>query len=406
MPSWLMGSINKDAVTTGKQEMTAAGRAFISYWLVSEVFDKFFHPDLEPTLSSQLKSIHTNIRRFAPLPQTPEEEDYLTAKVVNWRLSTLEGLSETLRAPSCATNRANLTDKLKEGLVAAVSNHLHEPAPPDLEGGVHMIIELVVSMAIHLPLESRDVQIEYFPPGHSIMQEHMKMETGIPPLTYSAADDAAERLSMRSAHSDITDTADSTTTHDKASSKGRSMLSAITGQSRSKDAKSGERKQAGATGSSSSLNMQRPESSQGMKDKHAAGEDGGRHRRSSSREECASKGTGIWDDLRSDGQRLAIYLRQLAAMTAVSAAVWEQPINSPSCFPRSTPSPGRITPRTCAGASERRAGILFYIYHLFKHTPFDTLLGDDDDGYFHGDGACARGSRVETVMVHICCSRI
>ena len=39
IPSWLLSSVNKDAVATGKQEMTAAGRAFISCWLVEEVFD-------------------------------------------------------------------------------------------------------------------------------------------------------------------------------------------------------------------------------------------------------------------------------------------------------------------------------------------------------------------------------
>jgi hypothetical protein len=263
VPSWLMSSVNKDAVATGKQEMTAAGRAFISYWLVAEVFDKYFHPDLEPTLSAQLKSIQTNIRRYAPPTQTAEEEEYLTAKVVNWRLSTLEGLQESLRSPSCAKNRTHLTDKLKEGLVAALAAHLQDPPPSDLEGGVHMIIELVVSMAIHLPLESRDVQIEYYMPGYSFFQEQMKLESGIPPLTLSAADDAAERLSMRSANSDITDNTDMSNTHgDKTTSKGRSMLSAITGKQGKSG--SGERKQTGAGGSSSSLN--RPESSQGMKD--------------------------------------------------------------------------------------------------------------------------------------------
>ena len=60
---------------------------------------------------------------------------------------------------------------------------LNDPAPPDLAGGVPMMVELAVSIAQHLPLESREVHIEYFPPGHSIVAEHMKMESGIPPLT-------------------------------------------------------------------------------------------------------------------------------------------------------------------------------------------------------------------------------
>lgn len=269
VPTWLMGSVNKDAVATGKQEMTAAGRAFISHWLVTEVFDKYFHPDLEVNLSTQLKNIQTNIRRYAPQPQTAEEEEFLIAKIVNWRLSTLEGLTESFRSSSCAKNRAHLTDALKTGLVSAVAAHLHEPAPSDLDGGVHMIIELVVSMAIHLPVESRDVQIEYYMPTWPINGEHMKLESGIPALTLSAADDAAERLSMRSAHSDITDNTDGggATQHggDKSSKSSR-MLSAFTGTGRSgkEGGKEQARKQAGATGSSSSLN--RPDSSQGMKD--------------------------------------------------------------------------------------------------------------------------------------------
>ena len=258
IPPWLVTSVNKDAVATGKQEMTAAGRAFISCWLVEEVFDKHFHPDLESALSAQLRSIQKNIRRFAPPAQTSEEEDYLTAKVVNWRLSTLEGLQEALRSPQCPTNRAQLTDTLKEGLISALAVHLQDPPPSDLEGGVHMIIELVVSIAIHLPLESRDVVIEYFVPGHGIVSDQMKVESGIPPLTVSIADDAADRASMKSAASDITDMTD----HDGTGgqSKKRSMLSALTGDRKNK----GAGKATGASGSSSSLH--RPESSQGKED--------------------------------------------------------------------------------------------------------------------------------------------
>ena len=265
VPSWLANSVNKDAVATGKQEMTAAGRAFISFWLVEEVFDKFFHPDLEPTLSAQLRTIQKNIRRYAPPAQTAEEEEYLTAKVVNWRLSTLEGLQESLRSAQCAQNRAHLTDELKNHLVQSLAVHLVDPPPSDLEGGVHMIIELVVSIAIHLPLESRDVQIEYFMPGYSIMQDQMKLETGIPPLTMSIAEDSAERGSVKSSVSEVTDNTEGSNTHDDQTSSKRSrMLSALTGRDKPKDQRGEQRRHAGAGGSSSSLN--RPDSSQGSKD--------------------------------------------------------------------------------------------------------------------------------------------
>ena len=262
IPSWLVSSVNKDAVATGKQEMTAAGRAFISCWLVEEVFDKYFHPDLETTLSAQLRSVQKNIRRYAPPAQTTEEEDYLTAKVVNWRLSTLEGLQDALRAPQCPANRAQLSDTLKEGLVNAISVHLTDPAPADLEGGVQMIIELVVSIAIHLPLESRDVVIEYYMPGHSIATEFMKLESGIPSLTVSVADDAADRASMKSGMSDATDATDNPdapTTN--SGGKKRSMLSALTGDRKGRNAAAQGKHAAGSTGS-----LQRPESQSGRDD--------------------------------------------------------------------------------------------------------------------------------------------
>ncbi|KAI5357685.1 hypothetical protein Slin14017_G116980 [Septoria linicola] len=258
IPHWLVASVNRDAVATGKQEMTAAGRAFISNWLVDEVFHKYFHPDLEPSLSAQLRSIQMNIRRYAPLAQSTEEEEYLTSKVVNWRLATLDGLAETLRSPQCPENRQRLTDSLKDGLVSALAQHLQDPPPSDLEGGVHMIVELVVSIAIHLPLESRDVSIEYFPPGYSIMPDQMKVESGIPPLVTSIADDQAERASMKSAASDVTDMTDSNPDQSTARREKRSMLSAITGS------KPKPGKHVGAGASSGSLG--RPESAQGMKE--------------------------------------------------------------------------------------------------------------------------------------------
>lgn len=259
IPPWLAGSVNKDAIATGKQEMTAAGRALISSWLVEEVFDRYFHPDLDPILSQQLKGIQKNIRYFAPLAQTAEEEEYLTAKIVNWRLSTLDGLQDALRSKECSTHRAQLTDSLKQSLVSDLAKHLHEPPPADLEGGVHMIIELLVSIAIHLPLESRDVVIDYWSPGASLLNDQMKMETGIPPLTTSVAEDAAELVSNKEGESDPDDNADST--HSEQPSKKRSMLRALTGKAAGSS--HDQRKHGDANGSSNSPD--RPDSSQGVR---------------------------------------------------------------------------------------------------------------------------------------------
>jgi hypothetical protein len=191
--------VNKNAVETGKQEMTAVGRAFISWWLVENIFDKYFHPDLEPNFSTQLKAIQLNIRRFASTSHTSEDEDALVAKVINWRLATLEGLADHLRSPQATTNRQTLTEKLNEQLIGSLQMFLNDPAPPDLNGGVPMIIELAISIAQHVPLESREVHIEYFPPGHGLVPEFMKMETGIPALTSPLQElDDADHASLRS----------------------------------------------------------------------------------------------------------------------------------------------------------------------------------------------------------------
>lgn len=212
IPTWLHTVVNKNAVETGKQEMTAVGRAFISSWLVDEIFDKCFHPDLEPGLSTQLKVVQLNIRKFAPTAQSGEEEDALVTKIINWRLTTIEGLSEVLRSPQSEVNRQRLTEGLNEKLIASLQMHLQDPPPPDLAGGVPMIVELAINIAQHLPLESREVHIEYFPPGHGIVSDFMRIETGIPALVNPIVDpapDSADKASLKSMASDMRDSANS-----------------------------------------------------------------------------------------------------------------------------------------------------------------------------------------------------
>jgi hypothetical protein len=199
IPQWLHVVVNKTAVETGKQEMTAVGRAFISHWLVENIFDKYFHPDLEPGFSTQLQSIASNIRKFSPPCHSTEDEDTLAAKIINWRLATLEGLADTLKAPQATANREALTETLNEKLIASLQMHMSDPPPADLNGGVPMIVELAISIAQHLPLESREVHIEYFPPGHGIVADFMKLESGIPALTAPIMElDDADRASIRS----------------------------------------------------------------------------------------------------------------------------------------------------------------------------------------------------------------
>ncbi|KAI4176591.1 MAG: hypothetical protein LQ343_000882 [Gyalolechia ehrenbergii] len=183
VPPWLAPAVNKDATTNLTKEMTAVGRACIARWLVDELFNRFFHPALDPGLSTQLKLIEKNLRRFAAPTPSDEEKEALMAKIGNWRLSTLEGLNEVLSSASATENRNSLTTMLVEKMVAALTMNLKDPTPPGLEGGVSMIVELAVGIACNLPLESRDVFVEYVYPNSRIDENIMKIESSLPPLT-------------------------------------------------------------------------------------------------------------------------------------------------------------------------------------------------------------------------------
>ena len=183
VPPWLGPHVNRDAPTLPTREMTAVGRACISRWLVDELLDRHFHPSLEPALSAHLKIIEKNLRRFAAPTPSEEEKDALMARISNWRLATLDGLQDILSSSQAAEFRSQLTDQLVEKLTASLSMGLKDPVPAELEGGVRMILELAVGIAANLPLESRDVFVDYVSPGTLVNEAYMKVETGLPPLT-------------------------------------------------------------------------------------------------------------------------------------------------------------------------------------------------------------------------------
>jgi len=274
IPAWLHGSVNKEAIETGKQEMTAVGRAFITRWLMEEVFDKHFHPDLDTNLSQQLRHVQNNIRRFAPPAQSKEDEDQLAAKITAWRLATLEGLQDILRSNQAAENRRKLITLLQKSLIADMQKHLIEPPPPELDGGVHMIIELVIErIAVHIPQESRDVIVEYYPPGHTIVNDSMKIETTCPALTNpmvgDAAGDAAERASLKSMASDLgkdgasVSSVDDSKDPDKARNRAGGLLTGVFGGGKKPTPQQVQGRQGG--GSQVSLN-QPPGSSAGKEE--------------------------------------------------------------------------------------------------------------------------------------------
>lgn len=184
VPPWLAAMVNRDAHSVGTKEMTAVGRACITRWVVDEILDRYFHPRLEPGLSSQLKIIEKNIRRAGQKQVMSEEQrEDLTVKLTSWRLTTLEGLADSMATEQGNEYEQQLTSNLVEKLTASLQMNLNEPPPGGLESGVGMIIELAIGLASALPLESRDVCVEYYMPGSYMNETHMRLESGIPPLT-------------------------------------------------------------------------------------------------------------------------------------------------------------------------------------------------------------------------------
>ena len=198
VPRWLAPYVNQEATNTVSKEMTAVGRACISRWIVDEIFDRYFHPALEPNLSSSLKVIERNLRRFAPPTHTEEDKEALLTKISNWRLATLDGLQDMLNTPEAAEYRSSLTNILVEMLTSDLMMNLKDPPPPGLDAGVVGIIELAINIAANLPLESRDVFVDYVMPGTLVNEQYMKIESSLPPLTNPGESAEADRASITS----------------------------------------------------------------------------------------------------------------------------------------------------------------------------------------------------------------
>lgn len=184
IPPWLHGLTTDDAVSVGTKEMMALGRAVVSRWLTEEVFQKHFHPGLEPGLSEQLKKIEMNLRRQQMRPVTDEDRENAIAKLSNWRRTTFDGLGDLLASAVAQEHRAELIEHLIVELATFLSSQLQDQALPGLEAGVRMIIENTINIIEKIPLEARDVCVEYFPPNISYHDTYMKVEGQLPPLTH------------------------------------------------------------------------------------------------------------------------------------------------------------------------------------------------------------------------------
>ncbi|RGP80811.1 hypothetical protein FLONG3_1080, partial [Fusarium longipes] len=182
VPQWLDKYVSADALKTGKAEMTAVGRAVISRWLMEEVFNKCFHPGLDPQLSQSLKEIELGIRSNTYTLTSQEEFDALTNKIVSWRMTSLDGLHRQLNSPAATENRDTFIAKSTTNLTACLYQFLNTPPPPGVDGSASMIVELAVGIAANLPLESRDVAITYPLPGEVVQPHVMEIEKAALPV--------------------------------------------------------------------------------------------------------------------------------------------------------------------------------------------------------------------------------
>ena len=191
IPPWLRPVCNRDAHSTGTKEMTAIGRACITRWLAETVFDRVFHPSLPRDTSMLLKHVERTLRRQGQsgILLTDEQRDDLTTKITTWRLTTIEGLADQLNSRFAPQIQEDLTKVLTEELTNSLKANLNDPPPPGLQEGVSTIVQQAVSISANIPLESRDICIEYYMPGELINDTYMKVETGMTQLTNPGLDE-------------------------------------------------------------------------------------------------------------------------------------------------------------------------------------------------------------------------
>jgi hypothetical protein len=191
IPPWLRHVCNQDAHTVGTKEMTAVGRACITRWLYESIFQHTFHPGIEPSLSAQLKRIEHNLRRGGQAGSllTDEQRDDLTTKITTWRLTTIEGLHDMLGSQQAEHYTETMNKHYTHQLTESLKANLTDPPPPGLVEGVGMIVGQAIGIAANIPLESRDICIEYFMPGTPLNETYMKVEPQIVALNNPGPDE-------------------------------------------------------------------------------------------------------------------------------------------------------------------------------------------------------------------------
>jgi hypothetical protein len=123
------------------------------------------------------------------MPLTDEQRDDLTAKITTWRLTTIEGLQDILASSQAEQYTEHLTKILTHQLTESLKANLTDPPPPGLSEGVNMIVGQAIGIVANIPLESRDICIEYFMPGTPVNETYMKVEPQMTPLVNPGPDE-------------------------------------------------------------------------------------------------------------------------------------------------------------------------------------------------------------------------
>lgn len=179
LPDWIAPYVSEDAIQAASKEMIAVGRAFVSQWLYSTIFRQHFHPALPEALSLGLKACQQNL---GPQPGSSAEVNSTSlARTTIWRLATIDGLTSYLSpsSPTASANTDTFISNHTQSLVTALSQHLIDPHPAELHltTSISSIIDSVAKILSHIPLESRDVQLQYYMPETVVDTEIMKVES-------------------------------------------------------------------------------------------------------------------------------------------------------------------------------------------------------------------------------------
>jgi len=178
LPPWLLACISPTALqtATASKEMIAAGRAFITRWLYDEIFHQHFHPALAPAASIALKTCQRTLN------PTSDNASALS-RATTWRLATVDSLSAQLNptAPAATENTSIFCTAHTQALTRALHQHLVDPLPSDVrtDASIAAIVTAAVGILAHIPLESRDVHLEYYLPETTFDAEVMKAETAV-----------------------------------------------------------------------------------------------------------------------------------------------------------------------------------------------------------------------------------